>query len=129
MAFFGRRREERQASLITAMSTAFAQALTGVLSSQAEQIKGSTAFLNALQDLSARKAAQVLGSKGGRSTQSRKKAAKAASKAQQECVLCADPMHRGTTLEQITFHRMHEGQTGPTRAEADAIADGQEVGN
>jgi hypothetical protein len=104
-----RRNEEREASLVAAMATAFAQALGSVLTAQTEGIKQQGQFLNTLQDLSARKAAQVLGSKGGRTTQKRKKEAKAERRGQ-ECVLCRDPFHRGTTLQQIEFHRMHEGR-------------------
>lgn len=107
-----KRREEaeeaKQASVVAAMSQAFATALGGVLSAQTEQIKQSSAFLGTLQDLSARKAAQVMGSRGGRTTAERKKKAREATAAQVECVLCRDPMHRGTTLQQIEFHRRHE---------------------
>jgi len=109
MGWFSKRREEKQASLVGTMAAAFAQALSGVLQAQSAQIKQSSEFLGTLQDLSARKAAQVLGSKGGRTTQRRKKEAKAAAAGRRECVLCDNPMHRGTTLEQITFHRLHEG--------------------
>src|SRR5882672_12150339 len=109
MGWWQRRKDQRNADLMQTMVAALGQALTGVWTAQTEQIKQSSAFLGTLQDLSARKAAQVLGSKGGRTTQRRKKEAKAASASRRECVLCDNPMHRGTTLEQITFHRLHEG--------------------
>ena len=104
-----RESEQREASLVAAMATAFASALGSVLTAQTEGIRQQGQFLNTLQDLSARKAAQVLGSKGGRTTARRKKERKQVT---QECVLCRDPFHRGTTLEQISFHRGHEGRDG-----------------
>jgi hypothetical protein len=126
MAWFKRRKEAEQATLIAAMSTAFAQALGGVLSAQSEQIKQSSAFLGTLQDLSARKASQILGSRGGRETQKRKKKLREATAAAVECVLCADPMHRGTTLQQIEFHRQHESAP---QLQLTAAATEPEVGN
>lgn len=108
MGFFRRKKEAEEASVIAVMATAFGQALAGVLTAQSAQIEQSSKFLGQLQDLSARKAAQIMGSKGGQTTQRRKKAAKAAAAAAQECVLCANPMHRGTTLQQIELHRQHE---------------------
>lgn len=112
--------EEKTASLVASMATAFATALGSVLTAQTEGIKQQGSFLNTLQDLSARKAAQVLGSKGGRTTQSRKKAAKKAAAAEQQCVLCLNPMHRGTTLEQVNFHRMHEASVSQEPLALDA---------
>src|SRR5216683_3061320 len=107
MGWFSRRKEERQASMVATLSQAFAQALTGVLSAQTVQIQQSSAFLGTLQDLSARKAAQVLGSKGGRTTQRRKKEAKIERAQRQDCGLCIDPGRRDVTLEMIAFHRQH----------------------
>ncbi len=115
MAWWGKRKEEREATLIAALTTAFAGAIGGVLSAQTAQIQQQGAFLGTLQDLSARKAAQVLGSRGGRRTTERKKKARDAVRAVQECVLCHDPMHRGTTLAQIDFHRQH-GEIVPVEA-------------
>jgi hypothetical protein len=102
-------RQEREASLVASMATAFATALGSVLSAQSEGIKQQGAFLNTLQDLSARKAAQVLGSKGGRKTAERKEKKRKAIASTPECVLCRDPFHKGTTIQQIEFHRLHEG--------------------
>ena len=106
MGWWKRRKENEQAVLITSMAQAFGQALAGVLTSQSEQIKQSTAFLSTIQDLSAKQTMRMMGQKGGRTTQARKKLK---SKIAVECVLCANPMHRGTTLEQIAAHRLHEG--------------------
>jgi hypothetical protein len=124
--FFKAKKEAEQASLVSAMSTAFATALAGVLGSQTEQIKQSSAFLGMLQDLSARKAAQVMGSRGGQTTAKRKKAAKIAQAQQQQCVLCANPMQRGVTLQQIEFHRQHESL--PSQ-QPDPEQQNQELGN
>ena len=109
MAWFKRRRENEQANLVTSMAAAFGQALAGVLTSQTEQIKQATSFLTTIQELSAKQTMRLMGQKGGRTTQARKKAAKRAVQTV-DCVLCSDPMHRGTTLEQITLHRLHEGR-------------------
>jgi hypothetical protein len=99
--------EDRQASGIATMAKAFAEALGGVLQAQSAQIQQSSQFLGTLQDLSARKAAQVMGSRGGRTTQERKKQRKRESAAAAECVLCVNPLNRGTTLQQIEIHRAH----------------------
>jgi hypothetical protein len=125
MSWFSRRKEERKADLVQTLSTAFGQALTGVLAAQTEQIKQSSQFLGTLQDLSARKAAQVLGSKGGRTTQKRKKEAKAATAAQQDCGLCVDPNRRDVTLEMLAYHRQHGGTPVPQTQTLDPA----EVGN
>ena len=105
-----RQSQEREASTVAALASAFGTALAGVLAAQTEGIKQQGQFLNTLQDLSARKAAQVLGSKGGRKSAERRKARQKGSAGQPECVLCVNPFHRGTTLEQIAFHRLHEGR-------------------
>jgi|SRR5581483_3467001 len=110
MAWFARKKEAQQATLVAAMSEAFAKALGGVLSAQTEQIKQSTSFLNTLQDLSARRAAQVLGGRGGRTTQRRRAERRAATSRPPDCALCKDPMRRGVTLEMIAFHRQHEAR-------------------
>lgn len=125
MGWFSRRKEAEQASLITAMATAFGTALAGVLGAQAQQIEQSTKFLGTVQDLSAKQVMRAMGSRGGTSTAKRKKARKEAEKAVASCVLCLDPMHRGTTLEQINFHRQHE--TSPQVTEAQGAE--QEQGN
>jgi hypothetical protein len=126
MGWFRRRREAEEATLVATLTTALGTALSNVFANQTEQIKQSSAFLNQLQDLSARKAAQVLGSKGGRTTQKRKKAAQAVAAQQRECVLCRNPNHVNTTLEQINFHRQHEylDQENPPQGASDP-----EVGN
>lgn len=127
-----REEEQRQASTVAAMATAFASALGGVLSAQTESIKQQSQFLNTLQDLSARKAAQVLGQKGGRAAAKSKKAAREGARREPECVLCRDPFHRGTTIEQIQFHRMHEGrdrQEPLSLTFAEAGANGNSGGN
>lgn len=109
MSWFRRReREPFPPSLVDTLAQALATALSKVMTSQSDQIEQQTKFLGVLQDLSAKKAAQVMGQRGGRVTQERRRAAKV-KRGRVECVLCADPMHRGTTLEQIQFHRMHEG--------------------
>lgn len=105
--FFKRRKEAEQASLVTALTQAFAQALTGVLAAQTTQIETSSKFLGTLQDLSARKAAQVLGSRGGRESQKRKKAARLAPGERPACPLCANPFRQDVTLEMIAHHRLH----------------------
>lgn len=114
------RREAEQASLVTSMATAFATALAGVLTAQTTQITQQGAFLGTLQDLSARKAAQVLGSKGGSTTARRKKEAKRAAAAEPQCVLCDNPLHKGTTIAQIEFHRQHEMARLPPPATTEA---------
>jgi hypothetical protein len=106
MAWWNRRREEREASLVASMATAFATALGSVLTAQTEGIRQQGQFLNTLQDLSARKAAQVLGSKGGRQTARRKAERKKALEAP-SCALCENPMRRGVTMEMINLHRQH----------------------
>jgi hypothetical protein len=110
MAFWRARKEAKTASLVEALTTAFATALTGVLAAQTKQIETSSTFLNTLQDLSAKKAAQVMGSRGGRSTQRRKKAAqRAAAEAEGRggCALCNNPARRDVTLEMLAIHRAH----------------------
>ena len=107
------------------MVAALGQALTGVWTAQTEQIKQSSAFLGTLQDLSARKAAQVLGSKGGRTTQKRKKEARAAAATQQDCGLCVDPNRRDVTMEMLHYHRQHGGTPVPQTQPLDP----GEVGN
>lgn len=126
MGWFKRRREAEEATLVATLTGALGAALTSVFANQTEQIKQSSAFLNQLQDLSARKAAQVLGSKGGRTTQKRKKAAREVLVQQAQCILCRNPNHQNTTLEQIQFHRQHE-YVGPETAPQGA--DDPEVGN
>lgn len=96
-------KEAETASLVSAMATAFAQALGSVLTAQTAQIQQQSAFLGTLQDLSARKAAQVLGSRGGVSTQRKRAKAKGFA-----CPLCENPNRRGVTLEMLNFHRAHE---------------------
>ena len=107
MGWWTRKREERQASIVAAMATAFATALGGVLTAQTEGIKQQGQFLGTLQDLSARKAAQVLGSKGGRTTAARKAKALRKDPEKPYCALCENPMRRGVTLEMLAFHRLH----------------------
>lgn len=108
MGWFRRRREEEKVNAVTAMATAFSQALGSVLSAQSSQIEQNTKFIGVIQDLSAKQVMRVMGQKGGQTTQRRKKLRREADRAAQSCVLCTDPMHRGTTLEQIAFHRQHE---------------------
>lgn len=108
MSWFSRRKEDRQANAVAMMAEAFGKALGSMLASQSQQMETQVKFLGVVSDLSAKQAAKIMGQKGGRVTQERKRQAKRAA-AQPACVLCADPMHRGTTLEQITLHRQHEG--------------------
>lgn len=117
MAWFRRRQEQQEASLIATMTKAMGEALANVFTAQSQQLSQSTAFLGVLNDLSAKKAAQVMGQRGGRTTQERRRKKKDAQRAQVECVLCADPMHRGTTLEQIAIHRQHETIGQPLSSE------------
>lgn len=108
MGWWSRRKEAQEASLVSTLVTAVSQAVAGVLAAQTQQIEQQGKFLGTLQDLNAKSAAKMLGSKGGTTTARRKKEAKKAALAQQECVLCANPLHQGTTLEQIAFHRLHQ---------------------
>ena len=121
-----RKKQAETVTLVTAMATAFATALGGVLSAQSEQIKQQGAFLGTLQDLSARKAATVLGSRGGRTTAARKRQKQAIA-----CPLCENPNRRGVTLEMLNFHRQHEpepgralGFTPQSNGNGDTTADG-----
>lgn len=109
MAWWSERRKAREATLIETLATALGTALGRVFEAQSHQIEASSRFLDQLQDLSARKAAQIMGSKGGKVTARRKAEAR---KAKPSCALCEDPMRRGVTLEQISFHRLHEGRGG-----------------
>jgi len=109
MAWWNRKKVEREANLVASMATAFATALGSVLQAQTEGIKQQGQFLNTLQDLSARKAAQVLGSKGGKQT-ARRRAARVGATGKASCALCDDPMRRGVTLEMIALHRQHESR-------------------
>lgn len=108
MGWFRSKKEAEQATLVSSMAKAFAEALAGVLTAQGKQIEQSSAFLGQLQDLSARKASQILGSRGGRETQKRKKKLREAAEAIQ-CRLCTNPMARGVTLQELDEHRRHEG--------------------
>lgn len=128
MSWWKSRRQEREASLVASMATAFATALGSVLTAQTEGIRQQGQFLNTLQDLSARKAAQVLGSKGGRTTAERKKARKSLPKAA-ACALCQDPMRRGVTLEMLAIHRAHEPSRGEQFELPEPISPPEETGN
>src|SRR6266568_2578071 len=113
MSWWGERKKTReeatQASLVATLAQALGTALGQVFTAQAHQIEQSSKFLDSLQDLSARKAAQIMGSRGGRTTQRRKAERKRDRLEAPACVLCANTMHRGVTLEQIAIHRQHEG--------------------
>lgn len=108
MSWFSRRKEQQKISGLSMMAEAFGKALGGILQSQAQQMETQTKFLGVVSDLSAKQAAKIMGQKGGRVTQERKRQAKKAAQTT-DCVLCINPMHRGTTMEQINFHRLHEG--------------------
>ena len=118
MGFFRKRQEQKEASLIATLTKAMGEALGGLLSAQSQQVQQSTAFLGVLQDMSAKKAAQIMGQKGGRTTQERKRKRSEAIQTS-TCVLCSDPMHRGTTLEQIALHRQHESVGQPLSSTAE----------
>ena len=94
---------DREAALVRTMAEALGAALGRVYEAQAHQIEQSARFLDSLQDLSARKAAQIMGSRGGRTTQKRKAAARKAA----GCPLCANAAHRPVTVEMIEAHRGH----------------------
>ena len=94
---------DREAALVRTMAEALGAALGRVYEAQAHQIEQSARFLDSLQDLSARKAAQIMGSRGGRSTQKRKAAARKAA----GCALCVNPAHRPVTVEMVEAHRSH----------------------
>jgi hypothetical protein len=102
------RKAQADAHLIEVMVTALSQALSATLTAQSTQVQQTSTFLGQMQDLSIKTAMRAAGQRGGLKTQERKRAKKAAAPSERQCVLCVNPMHRGTTLEQIEFHRQHE---------------------
>lgn len=75
-----------------------------------ETLKGMGAFMNGASELALKSSASLLGQKGGRAKARNRQLREMVKKATSECVLCLDPMHRGTTLAQIDFHRQHESR-------------------
>jgi len=101
------RREERDTHLVEVLAKAMGQAFGQVLDAQSKQIDQNAKFLDNLQDLSARKAAQIMGSRGGRTTQERKRNKRLAARASSECPLCDNPARKDVTPAMVDLHRQH----------------------
>ena len=89
--------------LITALSTAFSEALKSTFVAQAHSIEQNTKFLEMIQGMTARQAARMMGQRSGEVRRERR----AARPKPPSCALCANPARRDVTLEMVRVHREH----------------------
>jgi hypothetical protein len=108
MGWFARRRDERNAAQAATIAGALVQALAETAKSQAQFGQMVGGWIKDLGDLSVKRSAQLMGSRGGRTTQERKRLRQANLRSG-ACPLCVDPNYTAVTVPMITEHRSHNG--------------------
>jgi hypothetical protein len=128
VGWISRRREAREAATAATIAGALVQALAETAKSQAQFGQMVGGWIKDLGDLSVKRSAQLMGSRGGRTTQERKRLRQANLRSG-ACPLCIDPNYTAVTVPMITEHRSHNGVSRRTIEGTMSMAPGANNGD